>query len=80
MVQYYCSPGGLGTVMDNMNSVRCKACDKPFASVWYEDKQAWEELCWECLTAAFAEGLDDDEVEEIICGYDSESRDTTPDY
>ena len=60
--------------MDDMKSVRCRACDKLFASVWYEDKQVWEELCWDCLDAAFFE---QDDVQEDINDYLEERGFTT---
>ena len=48
--------------MDDNKSVRCKACDTLFSTVWIEERGEHEELCWRCLTAAFTEGLDDDDT------------------
>ena len=45
---------------DDMNSVRCKACDKKFASTWDDEHKVWEELCWECLSIALDYSPEDD--------------------
>lgn len=37
---------------NEMNSARCKACDKKFHPMWREEHECYEELCWVCLAAA----------------------------
>ena len=46
---------------DDMNSVRCKACDKKFSSTWDEEHKTWEELCWSCLSVALDYYIDEDD-------------------
>ena len=60
--------------MEDTCSTRCKACDKLFSSVWHEDKQTWEELCWECLHAAFFAEYNELEVDHDIMESFEESR------
>ena len=43
--------------LDDNASVRCKACDKLFSSVWREEIKQWEDMCWECIGKSF---IDDD--------------------
>lgn len=52
--------------MDDLKSVRCKACDSLFATVWIPERGEHEELCRQCLTAAFVEVLDDLDIPEEI--------------
>ena len=68
--------------MDDNKSVRCKACDTLFATVWIEERGEHEELCWRCLTLAFAEGLSDEDEEipgEIQDVFDEYARSAIPD-
>ena len=41
--------------------VRCKACDKPFSPTWYEERKAWEDLCYDCLAKALDIYPDDED-------------------
>lgn len=47
--------------LDDNASVRCKACDKLFSSVWREDIKQWEDMCWECIGLSFVN--DDSDAE-----------------
>lgn len=53
---------------DTTASLHCKACDRLFAPVWHEDRQAFEELCWVCLPLALGYQPDDElsEVSELL--------------
>lgn len=48
--------------LDDNASVRCKACDKLFSSVWREDIKQWEDMCWECIGLSFVN--DDSDAED----------------
>jgi hypothetical protein len=63
---------------DGMNSVRCKACDKPFSSQYDHERKRWEDLCWECLAIAFSYDLpnqDTEGLEQLLDNYTREDTD-----
>ena len=55
--------------MDTTESLRCKACDKLFSPTWYPEREAWEELCYECLAIAFDFDQLPDDYHDIINSY-----------
>lgn len=38
--------------MDDLNSVRCKACDTMFNTRWIPEQKRWEDMCSHCILAS----------------------------
>lgn len=51
--------------MDDTNNLHCKACDKSFYPVYYEERGEYEELCGTCLSLAFG-SEPDSEIAEVL--------------
>ena len=52
--------------MLDSSSVRCKACDTLFSSVWIEEHKRWEDMCPTCIRASFIEEVTDDDYMVFI--------------
>lgn len=64
-------------MLDNSDTkcLRCKACNTLFSPTWYEDKKAWEDLCWDCLASALDITPDTDDYRNYIDNIDQEQYD-----
>lgn len=51
---------------EDMNSLRCKACDTLFAPVYYEDEGRFEECCNTCLQIALGYSNYVDDAQDFI--------------
>ena len=56
--------------MDDMNSVRCKACDTKFNTNWCEETKTWEDMCWTCIGASMLS--EDTDLDECMFFLDNE--------